>query len=99
MSFFDLDAPPEQAAINEAKRVSLEKRANGIFIASLLSILFCCLGGGIAAFLAHSAKSDVLTGDFDSAERRLNIALILMILSFVIGGSAFFGQLRAGLGT
>ena len=89
----DLNLSDEDAAHQAARRLSIEKKAQGIFIASLFSILFCCLGGIVASYLAHGAKQDAYLGDLDAAERRLNIALVLMILSYVIGAGSFLGQL------
>jgi hypothetical protein len=89
----DLNLSEEEAARQAARRTSIENKAKGIFIASLFSILFCCLGGIIASYLAHGAKQDAYLGDLDAAERRLNIALVLMILSYVIGAASFLGQL------
>ena len=89
----DLNLPEEDAARQAARRLAIEKKAKGIFIASLFSILFCCLGGAIASFLAHGAKQDAYIGDLDAAERRLNIALVLMILSYVIGAGSCLSQL------
>ena len=44
----DLNLSEEDAAVQAARRASIEKKAQGIFIASLFSILFCCLGGILA---------------------------------------------------
>jgi hypothetical protein len=74
----DLNLSDEDAAHQAARRLSIEKKAQGIFIASLFSILFW---------------QDAYLGDLDAAERRLNIALVLMILSYVIGAGSFLGQL------
>ena len=89
MSLLGIDQTPEDAA----RQAAVAKRANAIFIASLISILFCCLGGIIASIIAHRSKNDAEVGNVDSAERQTNIALGFMIASFVIGGLGALGRL------
>jgi hypothetical protein len=81
MPLLDIEQSPETLAAREAAA----KRANVIFWLSCVSVLFCCIGGIIAAFVANRAQKDVDTGDLDSARKKTNIAMILMILSFVGG--------------
>jgi flagellar basal body-associated protein FliL len=89
MSLLGIDQTPEDAA----RQAAAAKRSNAIFIASLISILFCCLGGIIASIIAHGARTDAEAGNIDSAERKTNIAMGLMIASFVIGVSSVLGRL------
>ena len=93
MPMLGLDQTPEDADRNAA----IAKRANAIFIASLFSILFCCIGGVLASVMAHRAKQEADAGNFESAERGTNIAMVVMIASFVLGGLAAAGQLSAAL--
>lgn len=81
MSLLGIDQTPEDAA----RQAAIASKANTIFILSLISILFCCIGGIAASIVASRAKNDAAIGNLDSAESQINIAMILMILSFVIG--------------
>mgnify|MGYP001445108594 FL=1 len=89
MPFLGLEQTPEE----NARQAAVAKRANTIFIASLISILFCCVGGIAASIVASRARNDAAAGDVDAAERQLNIATGLMIASFVLGAMSFVGQL------
>jgi hypothetical protein len=89
MSTLGIDQTPADAARQEA----VSKKANTIFILSLVSILFCCVGGIAASIVANRAKNDVQVGNIDSAESQINIAMILMIVSFVIGALSILGRL------
>jgi hypothetical protein len=89
MSLLGIDKTPEEQA--EIARV--EKLANSIFIASIISILFCCLGGAVATYFAHQAKQDAASGEVDLAKRNINIAIGLMIASFVIGTLSILGRI------
>ena len=89
MAILGIENTPEELA----RQVAIEKKANGIFIASLISILFCCLGGIIASVLANRARNDAAAGNLDSAESSINMALIFMIISYVVGGLSLLGQL------
>lgn len=89
MSLLGLEQTPEEAA----RQAAAAKLANTVFIASLVSILFCCLGGIIASMIAHQAKQEAEMGNVDSARRKTNVAIGFMIASFLIGGSATLGRL------
>lgn len=89
MPLLGLEQTPEDAA----RQAAAAKRANAIFIASLISILFCCLGGLIASMVAYRAKNDAEAGNIESAERQINVAIGFMIASFVIGGLGTLGKL------
>ena len=91
MPYLGIDSTPEDLARQEA----IAKRANTIFILSLISILFCCVGGIAASILAGRAKNDAAAGQVDSAESQLNIATILMIVSFVVGVGSLTSQLAS----
>jgi hypothetical protein len=80
--------PQEQFELDK-----VAKQANNVFIASIISILFCCLGGAIATYFAHQAKQDVMAENIDGAKRHINIAMGLMIASFVIGGLSLLAKL------
>ena len=82
MAMLGIEQTPEEAA----RQVAIQKKANTIFILSLVSILFCCAGGIAASIVAHRAKNDAAAGNLASAESQINTAMILMIVSFVIGG-------------
>jgi uncharacterized membrane protein len=81
MSLLGIDQTPEDAA----RQAAIVKKANTIFILSLVSVLFCCIGGIIASVVANRAKNDAAAGNLSSAESQINTAMIFMILSFVIG--------------
>lgn len=81
MSLLGIDQTPEDVA----KQAATQSKANTIFILSLVSIFFCCVGGIAASIVANRAKNDAAAGNLDSAESQINTAMILMILSFVIG--------------
>ena len=89
MPILGIDNTPE----DQARQDAVLKRANGIFIASLISILFCCVGGIAASIVANRAKNDAAAGDVDAAERQINIATGLMIASFVLGAMSIIGRL------
>ena len=89
MAILGIENTPE----DEARQAAIEKKANGIFIASLISILFCCVGGIIASILANRAKNDAASGNLDSAESSINMAMIFMIISYVVGAGSILGQL------
>jgi hypothetical protein len=89
MSLLGIDQTPEEAA----RQAAIQSKANTIFILSLISILFCCIGGIAASIVANRAKNDAAVGNLSSAESQINTAMILMILSFVIGGASTLGRL------
>jgi len=89
MAILGIDNTPE----DQARQAAIEKKANGIFIASLVSILFCCLGGIIASIIANRARNDAASGNLASAESGINTAMIFMIISYIVGGLSFLGQL------
>lgn len=80
---------PERAA----EIAVIGKRADNIFIASIVSVLFCCLGGLVATFFAHRAKQDVAAGNVEGAKSNINFATGFMIASFVIGVLGVIGRL------
>jgi len=84
-----IDQTPEDAA----RQLAVAKKANTIFILSLISILFCCVGGIAASIVANRARNDADAGNVSSAESQLNIAMGLMIASFVLGAMGILGQL------
>ena len=81
MALLGIDQSPEDAA----RQAAVYSKANTIFILSLVSILFCCVGGIAASIVANRAKNDAAAGNIASAEGQINTAMIFMILSFVIG--------------
>ena len=89
MSILGIDKTPEE----QAEIARLESQANAIFIASIISILFCCLGGAIATYFAHQAKQDIATDNIDGAKRHVNIAIGLMIVAYIIGILSILGRL------
>ena len=89
MSLLGIDQTPEEAA----RQAAIQSKANTIFILSVISILFCCIGGFAASIVANRAKNDAAVGNLSSAESQINTAMILMILSFVIGGASTLGRL------
>jgi uncharacterized membrane protein len=84
-----IEDSPEQLA----EQYRVEKKANNIFIASLISLLFCCIGGIIATYFANQAKNDAALGNIDSANRNINLATGWMIASFVIGILVTLGKI------
>ncbi len=89
MAILGIESTPE----DQARQAAIESKANGIFIASLISIIFCCVGGIIASILANRARNDAAIGNLDSAESSINMAFIFMILSYVLGGGSIVSQL------
>jgi hypothetical protein len=94
MSLLGIDQTPEDMA----RQSAVISMANGIFIASLFSILFCCIGGIIASIVANRARNDAAAGNLHSAESQINTAMNFMVLSFVIGGLAALGRITGALG-
>lgn len=78
---------------DEKTSEQLARQANNIMIGSAISILFCCLGGVVATYIAHNAKYDALAGDFDAAKKRIGWATALMIATYLLGIMAFIGNL------
>lgn len=93
MSLLGIDQTPEDAA----RQVAIQKKANTIFILSLVSILFCCIGGIAASIVANRAKNDADAGNLTSAESQINTAMILMILSFVLGAGSIMSRLISAI--
>ncbi len=89
MSLLGIEQTPEDAA----RQMAVQNKANTIFILSLVSILFCCIGGIAASIVASRAKNDAAAGNLDSAESQINTAMILMILSYVLGAGSIFSRL------
>ncbi|HTH51158.1 MAG TPA: CD225/dispanin family protein [Pyrinomonadaceae bacterium] len=81
MPLLGIDQTPQDAA----RAAAVAKKANLIFILSLVSILFCCIGGIAASIVANRARNDAAVGNIESAESQINTAMILMIISFVVG--------------
>jgi len=91
MSLLGIDQTPEDAA----RQAAIQNKANTIFILSLVSILFCCIGGIAAAIVANRAKTDAAAGNLASAESQINTAMILMIVSFVLGAGSILSRLTS----
>ena len=91
MPLLDVEGNPEELG----RRAAMAKRANNIFIASLVSILFCCIGGIVASILANRAQKDVDAGNLDSAQTKITIAMVLMIISFVTGVLGIIARLAS----
>ena len=89
MPMFDLERDDEHLA----QHAALAKRANTIFIASLISILFCCIGGILGAVVTKSAQKDMDAGNLAGAQSKLTFATIIMVLSYVLGIVALFIRL------
>ena len=89
MSLLGIDQTPEDSA----RQLAISRKANTIFILSLVSILFCCVGGIAASIVANRAKNDADVGNLASAESQINTAMILMIISFVVGAMGIVGRL------
>ena len=91
MSLLGIDHTPQDAE----RQAALARRANTIFILSLVSVLFCCIGGIIASIIAHRAKNDIDAGNLDGGEGGINRAMVIMIISFVIGVLSILGRIAA----
>lgn len=89
MPLLGIDQTPEDAA----RQAAISSKANTIFILSLISILFCCAGGIAASIVANRAKNDAAAGNLESAESQINTAMIIMIISFVLGGAGIIGRI------
>lgn len=92
MSILGLEQTPEQAA----EATAIGKQANVILVLSAISILFCCLGGVVATYMAYRAKEEADAGNIEAAQRGIKIAKGWMIATYVIGILAIIGQMRAG---
>ncbi len=64
MSMLGIDQTPEDAA----RQLAVARKANTIFILSLISILFCCVGGIAASIVANRARNAADVGNVSSAE-------------------------------
>jgi hypothetical protein len=89
MPILNMDQSPEDAA----RQVAVLNRANAVFIASIISVLFCCVGGIIAAIIANQAKTEAANGDIHRAESKTTLAMVLMIISYAIGILATIGRI------
>ena len=92
----NLKESPEKAAADSAQQIAVANRADLIFIVRVISILFCCVGGLVATYIAYKAKQDAAAGDIASAKRRIRFATGSMIISFVIGILGLIGKLSEG---
>jgi hypothetical protein len=89
MSTLGLDRSETEATELEA----IGKKANNIFIASIISVLFCCLGGCLATYFSYQAKQDADAGNLHEAQRKLNIATGWMIATYVLGVLSILGKI------
>lgn len=94
MSFLDLeDKPPQQAAMEAAELAAVSKQANTILVVSAISILFCCLGGAVATYMAYRAKQEADAGNLAAAQRGVKFATGWMIATYIIGILGIIGKL------
>lgn len=96
MPFLDLEEKaPELAAAEAAELAAVSNKANTILVISAISILFCCLGGCIATYMAYKAKQDADAGNIAAAQRGVNFATGWMIATYVIGILGIIGKLSS----
>lgn len=97
MSFLDLEErTAEQATAEAAELAAVSKQANTILVISAISILFCCLGGCVATYMAYKAKQDANAGNVAAAQRGVKFAIGWMVATYVIGILGIIGRLSAG---
>ena len=97
MSFLDLEEKStEQASAAAAEQAAVSRHANIILVVSVISILFCCLGGAVATYIAYKAKQDAKEGNIAAAQRGVKIATWLMIATFVVGILVIIGRISRG---
>ncbi len=97
MPILDLDDKlPEQAASEAAELAAVSKQANTILVISVISILFCCLGGAVATYMANRAKQEADAGNLAAAQRGVKRATGWMIATYIIGILGIIGRLSGG---
>lgn len=83
--------------LTDAQRLAEEKalasQISTLFIFSLISLLFCCIGGIIATYYANHAKQDMDIGNIEGARHNFNVALGWTIATYVLGGLSIVGKL------
>lgn len=84
---------PEVEVADAAQLAAVSRQANTILAISVISMLFCCLGGIIATYKAYMAKQDADAGDISAAKRGIEIATIWMIVTYLIGILSVLGRL------
>lgn len=69
------------------------QQADNIFVLSVISVLFCCIGGLIASFFAYQGKQDANAGNVLGAQHNIRLAKGWMIATFIIGILVIIGKL------
>jgi hypothetical protein len=101
MSFLGLDdkergtnpGNSQAPEVQTAEEKAVIQQADNIFIFSLISVLFCCLGGLIASYFAYQGKQDAKAGNVLGAEHNIRLAKGWMILTYIIGILGIIGKL------
>ncbi len=97
MPILDLDDKlPEQAASEATELAAVSKQANTILVISAISILFCCLGGAVATYMAYRAKQVADAGNLAAAQRGVKFATAWMIATYIIGIFGIIVRLSSG---
>lgn len=83
----------DKTPLELAEIARIEKRANSVYVASIISIFFCCLGGGIATYFAYQAKQDISVDNLDQAKRNVNIAMVIMVIIYAVSLSGIVAEI------
>lgn len=89
-----LTTAPEEI---RAEQFAVSKQADAILALSVISMLFCCIGGIISTYFAYQGKQDAKAGNILGAEHSLKIAKGWMIATFIIGILGIIGKLSEGV--
>jgi hypothetical protein len=90
MPILDYQEPTPEKITTDQK---LAKSANTVFLLSLISILFCCIGGIISSIFAYQATKAIEVGDTAEGASKMQTAKTIMILSYIVGFLSFMGKL------
>ncbi|MBX3291368.1 MAG: CD225/dispanin family protein [Acidobacteria bacterium] len=101
MSFLGLDDRERGTSVENSQTPEVQaaeekaviQQADSIFIFSVISVLFCCIGGLIASYFAYQGKQDANVGNVLGAEHNIRLAKGWMIAAFIIGTLGIIGKL------
>lgn len=101
MSFLGLDdkersrgpGNSQTPEMQSAEERAVLQQAENIFVLSVISVFFCCIGGIIASYYAYQGKQDAKAGDITGAQNNIKMAKGWMIATFIIGILGIIGKL------
>ena len=79
--------------VQTAEEKAVIQQADNMFIFSVISVLFCCIGGLIASYFAYHGKQDAKAGNVLGARHNIRLAKGWMILTYIIGVLGIIGKL------